>query len=38
MLKLCKVKALGLQKMAFGGPPEGLGKGKIDWVGKVRVG
>jgi len=38
ILKLKKIKVLGLQKVAFEGPWQGLVKGMLDWLGKVRLG
>jgi hypothetical protein len=38
MLQLGKVIDLGLQKVGYWWPPAGLGKGMIDWLGKVRLG
>ncbi len=39
MLKIRKVIVMGLQKVVFDSAnPAGLGKGMIDWLGKVRSG
>jgi len=38
MLRIQKVKALGLQKLALKEPLARLGKGMVDWIGQVRLG